>query len=343
MSLTSSQQSYKTSPPDAHTMSPKRSSSSSSLGSPSSSLQKMSPIKQPASPKTSPSVLHYGSPSKAGMSNMGSPFRSNPFCSSPDMSVATMASPLSGMSHIGMCSPGHMVYSRAQSPHPLYSHSMGHLNISPPQLYALQLQQQQKQMLSPEQQEFLAKLQHQHYQSLMNQYQMHHYQLQLMLQQQEIMKQMPLTLEQQHVLAERYNQLLYQYQCAQIFQQLAAVTQDEQLSVYHGTDDRTRVLPERIQQQLREAQERQKQELQHLMPRLEPEQLQTFFTCLQQRSMTSDQMKDLYTLLIQQQEAQKRQPQEDERQRSTIQDILRQNQVNIVVHQIGDILLYFPS
>ena len=240
---------------------------------------------------------------------------------------------MSGMSHIGMCSPAHMGYSHAQSPHPLYSHGMGRLNISPSQLYALQLQQQQQQMQSPEQQEFLSKLQHQHYQSLLHQYEMHHYQLQLMLQQQELIKQMPLTLEQQHILAEHYNQLLYQYQCAQIIQQLAAVTQEEQLSsMFHCTDDRTQVLPERIQQQLREAQERQKQELQNLMPRLAPEQLQTFFTCLQQQSMTSDQIKQLYTLLIQQQEAQRRPPQEDEQQKLKIQEYLRQNQVKVIVN-----------
>lgn len=238
---------------------------------------------------------------------------------------------------MGIHSPGHVGHSRAQSPHPLYSHGIGHLNLSPNQLYALRLQQQQQQqMQSHEQQEFLNKLRHQHFESLLHQYQMHCYQLQLMVQQQELIQQMPLTPEQQHILAECYNQLLYQYQCAHIFQQLAAVTQEEQLSMFHPIDERGTVistLPERIQQQLREAQERQREELQNLMPRLEPEQLQTFFTCLQQQSMTSEQIKQLYTLLIQQQQAQRRVPcaqqeqQEDEQQEHKLQQYLRQNQV----------------
>ncbi|XP_078359061.1 uncharacterized protein LOC144643626 isoform X2 [Oculina patagonica] len=333
----SSQLSNKTSPPEAHMSPAKNSSSSSSVGSP-SSLPKKSPIKQPMSPKTSPTVLSYNSSpaSNAGMSSMGSPFRANPFCSSPDLSsVASMASPIAGMSHMGMRSPGRVAHSRAQSPHPLYSHTMGHLNISPSQLYALQLQQQQQQqqMQQPENQEYLSKLRHQHYQSLMHQYQMHRYQLDLMVQQQELIQQMPLTAEQQHILAEHYNQLLYQYQCAQIFQQLAAATQEEQLSLFHPIDEgELRTLPERIQQQLREDQERQKRELQNLMPKLEPEQLQTFFTCLQQQSMTVKEIQQLYTALLQQQEAQRRPTQAqrelpaDEQQEQKLQQYLQQNQ-----------------
>lgn len=217
---------------------------------------------------------------------------------------------------------------------------MGRLNISPNQLYALQLQQQQQQQQQqvqpPEHQEYLTKLRNQHYQSLLHQYQMHCYQLQLMVQQQELIQQMPLTTEQQHILAEHYNQLLYQYQCAQIFQQLAAVTQEEQLSMFHPIDEGdTSTLPERIQQQLREAQQRQKEELQNLMPRLEPEQLQTFFTCLQQQSMTAKQIEQLYTLLLQQQQAHRipthaqREP-EDEQQEQKLQQCLQQNQVIIL-------------
>lgn len=230
-----------------------------------------------------------------------------------------------------MRSPGRAGHSRAQSPHPLYSHAMGHINLSPNQLYALQLQQQQQ----PENQEYLSKLRHQHYQSLLHQYQMHCYQLQLMVQQQQLIQQMPLTAEQQHILAEHYNQLLYQYQCAHIFQQLAAVTQEEQLSMFHPINEGDiRTLPERIQQQLREDQERQKVELQNLMPKLEPEQLQTFFTCLQQQSMTAKQIEQLYTALLQQQEAQRRPTQaqreqsEDEQQEQKLQQYLRQNQVS---------------
>lgn len=325
------QLSTKTSPPEAQVSPTKNSSSSSSVGSP-SSLPKKSPVKQTMSPKTSPTVLSYNSSpvSNAGMSTMGSPFRANPFCSSPDLSsVASMASPMSGIPHMGMRSPGRAGHSRAQSPHPLYSHAMGHINLSPNQLYALQLQQQQQ----PENQEYLSKLRHQHYQSLLHQYQMHCYQLQLMVQQQQLIQQMPLTAEQQHILAEHYNQLLYQYQCAHIFQQLAAVTQEEQLSMFHPINEGDiRTLPERIQQQLREDQERQKVELQNLMPKLEPEQLQTFFTCLQQQSMTAKQIEQLYTALLQQQEAQRRPTQaqreqsEDEQQEQKLQQYLRQNQ-----------------
>lgn len=247
-----------------------------------------------------------------------------------------------------MRSPGRAGHSRAQSPHPLYSHAMGHLNLSPNQLYALQLQQQQQQqqMQQPENQEYLSKLRHQHYQSLLHQYQMHCYQLQLMVQQQQLIKQMPLTAEQQHILAEHYNQLLYQYQCAHIFQQLAAVTQEEQLSMFHPINEGDiRTLPERIQQQLREDQERQKVELQNLMPKLEPEQLQTFFTCLQQQSMTAKQIEQLYTALLQQQEAQRRPTQaqreqpEDEQQEEKLQQYLRQNQVIIFCFTCSDVCL----
>lgn len=134
--------------PEACTSSPQNSCSSSSMGSPSSTLQKRSPIKQPMSPNHMPAMLQYStSPvSSAGMTSMGSPFRSNPFCSSPDMSaMVSMASPIPAMSHMGMQhSPGHVGHTRAQSPHPLYSHTMGHLNLSPNQLYALQLQQQRQ-------------------------------------------------------------------------------------------------------------------------------------------------------------------------------------------------------
>jgi len=250
---------------------------------------------------------------------------------------------------MGMRSPGRAGHSRAQSPHPLYSHAMGHLNLSPNQLYALQLQQQQQQqqMQQPENQEYLSKLRHQHYQSLLHQYQMHCYQLQLMVQQQQLIKQMPLTAEQQHILAEHYNQLLYQYQCAHIFQQLAAVTQEEQLSMFHPINEGDiRTLPERIQQQLREDQERQKVELQNLMPKLEPEQLQTFFTCLQQQSMTAKQIEQLYTALLQQQEAQRRPAQaqreqpEDEQQEEKLQQCLRQNQVIIFCFTYCDVCLW---
>lgn len=235
---------------------------------------------------------------------------------------------------MGMHSPAHVGHSSAQNPHPLYTHPMGHLNLSPNQLYALQLQQQQQQMQAAEQQEFLTKLRQQHYQSLLHQYQMHQYQLQLMLQQQELIQQMPLTPEQQHILVEYYNQLLYQYQCAQYLQALATLTQEEQLSMFPPNDEQgIRTLPERIQQQLLEDQRRQKEELQNLMPRLEPEQLQAFFTCLQQRQMTPDQIKQLYSLMIQQQQqqAQRRCAQgdqhEDEQQEEKIQQYLRQNQV----------------
>lgn len=234
---------------------------------------------------------------------------------------------------MGMCSPGHVGHSRTQSPHHLYSHPLGHLNLSPNQLYALQLQQQQQQqqqqMQSAEQQEFLAKWWHQHYQNLLHQYQMQCYQLQLILQQQELMQQMPLTPQQQNLLGEYYNQLLYQYQRAQNLHQLAA-------SQFHPIDEQEnaiRTLPERIQQKLRENQERQKAELQNMMPRLQPEQLQTFYSCLQQQIMAPEQIKELYSLLIQQQQSQKRPPhanreqQEDEHQKPKIQQYLQQSQV----------------
>lgn len=194
-------------------------------------------------------------------------------------------------------------------------------------------------MQQPENQEYLSKLRHQHYQSLLHQYQMHYYQLQLMIQQQELIQQMPLTAEQQHILAEHYNQLLYQYQCAQIFQQLAAVTQEEQLSMCHPIEGDLSTFPERIQQQLREDREQQKRVLQNLMPKLEPEQLQTFFTCLQQQSMTVKEIQQLYTALLQQQEAQRRPTQaqremsEDEQQKQKIQQYLRHNQV-IILHTL---------
>ena len=329
------QLSNKTSPPDATISPAKNSSSSSSVGSPPSSFPKKSPLKQQMSPKTSPpSVLSYNSSpaSNASMSAMGSPFRAHPFCSSPDLSsVASMASPMAGMSHMGMCSPGHAAHSRSQGPHPLYPHTMG-LNISPNQLYALQCQQQQ-QMPAQEQQEYLTKLRHQHYQSLLQQYQMHCYQLQLMVQQQELIQQMPLTAEQQHILAEHYNQLLYQFQCAQIFQQLAAVTQEEQLSNFHSVEGDIHSLPERIQQRLREAQQQQKQWLQELTPRLEPKQLHTLFTCLQQKSMTAKEIEQLYSLLLQQQQEQKRlthaqrETPECEQQKQKLQQCHQQYQV----------------
>lgn len=239
---------------------------------------------------------------------------------------------------MGMCSPGRAGHSRTQSPHPLYSHAMGHLNISPNQLYALQLQQQQQQqqMQPQEQQEYLSKLRHQHYESLLHQYQMHCYQLQLMVQQQELIQQMPLTAEQQHILAEHYNQLLYQFQCAQIFQQLAAVTQEEQLSMFHPVEGDIHSLPERIQQRLREAQEQQKEWLQELTPRLEPKQLHTLFTCLQQKSMTAKEIEQLYSLLLQQQQEQKRlthahrEMQECEQQRQKLQQCHQQYQVFLI-------------
>ena len=247
-------------------------------------------------------------------------------------SVVSMASPISGMSHRGMHSPGHVGHSGAHSPHPLYPHPMGHLNLSPNQLYALQLQQQQ-QMQTTEQQDFLVNLWHQHYQNLLHQYQMQCYQLQLILQQQEIIQQKPLTQEQRNFLVEYYNQLLHQYQRAQNLQQLAT-------SMCHPIDDQGTaigILPEGIQEKLRENLERQKAELRNLMPRLEQEQLQTFFTRLQQRTMTPEQIRDLYALLIQQQqEAQNRhaspeRQQEDERQKPKIHQYLQQSQVQLAV------------
>lgn len=322
----SGQLSNKTSPV-ACTSSPRN--SGLSMGSPSSTSSKGSSIKQPVSPKASPNLLQYNSSPASKARVNRSPYRSNPFCSSPDMSsMVSMASPISGMAHMGMCSPNHVGHSGVQSPHHLYSHTIGHLNLSPNHLYALQLQQQQ-QMPTMEQQDFLTKLWHQNYQNLLHQYQMQCYQLQLFFQQQELIQQTPLTLEQQNLLAVCYNQLFHQYQRAQNLQQLAT-------SMCHPIGDQEGsaigTLPERIQQKLRENQERQKAELQNLMPRLEPEQLQTCFTCLQQQTMTPEQIKDLYSLLIQQQEAQNRQTyapgeqHEEERQKTRIHQYLEQSQ-----------------
>lgn len=313
------------------TLSPSK-NSSLSIGS--STLPNEWSVKEPISSSESPNVLQYNSSPVSNPTVNRSPFRSTPFCASPDKimsSVVSMASPISVMSHIGMQSPGHVVHSGTHSSHPLYSHPMGHLNLSPNQLYALQLQQQQ-QMQTTEQQDFLTNLWHQHYQNLLHQYQMHCYQLQLILQQQEIIQQKPLTLEQRNFLVEYYNQLLHQYQRAQNLQQLAA-------SMCHPIDDQGTaigILPEGIQEKLRENLERQKTELRNLMPRLEQEQLQTLFTRLQQRTMTPEQIKDLYALLIQQQqEAQNRHApewqQEDERQKPRIHQYLQQSQVQHAV------------